>query len=65
MPFINKELNRINEILDKNKNVNILNFQKSTKFGKTKYNYEPKIENKSAKKDIVYKKKNISQELFT
>ena len=40
MQFINKELKRINEILAKNTNVNIVYFQKTTKFGLNKYNYD-------------------------
>ena len=38
--FINSEMNRINEILGKNENVNVLNSIKKTKFGISKYNYK-------------------------
>ena len=36
--FINKEIIRINEILSKNENINVLFNSKTTKFGKEKYN---------------------------
>ena len=61
MHFINKELSRINEILATNKNFNILYFQKTTKFGKSKYNYEYNKENKSTKIES-FNKRNITQE---
>ena len=61
MQFINKELNRINESLAKNSNINIIYSQKTTKFGKSKYNYEYNSENNLPKKEVV-NKKNISQE---
>ena len=61
MQFINKELTRINEILGKNTNVNLIYFQKSTKFGKNKYNYDYNKENKLRKSETI-KKINISQE---
>ena len=35
--FINNEINRINEILGKNENINILYTEKGTKFHKEKY----------------------------
>ena len=35
--FINKEINRINELLNKNENLNVLYNSKNTKFGKEKY----------------------------
>ena len=53
MQFINKELNRINEILAKNTNVNIVYFQKTTKFGLNKYNYDYNKENKLTNTDVV------------
>ena len=61
MQFINKELNRINELLGKNSNVNLVYHQKLTKFGKNKYNYEYNKE-KELRKSITVEKKNISQE---
>ena len=36
--FINKEIIRINEILSKNENINVLFNRKTTKFWKEKYN---------------------------
>ena len=56
MQFINKELNRINELLSKNSNNNIIYFQKTTKFVKNKYNYEYNLENKLPKIVAVKKK---------
>ena len=61
MQFINKELSRINELLGKNSNVNLVYHQKLTKFGKNKYNYEYNKE-KELRKSITVEKKNISQE---
>ena len=47
MNFINKEIDRINEILGKNENINVLYSKKNTKFGSKKFNYDNKIkENK-------------------
>ena len=37
--FINNEILRINEMLGKNENVNILFAEKHTKFGKEKFTY--------------------------
>ena len=56
MQFINKELNIINDILAKNTNVNLVYFQKTTKFGQSKYNYEFNKENKLTSIDVVEKK---------
>ena len=41
--FINKEINRINEILSKNDNINVLFNSKATKFGKEKNNFNNEI----------------------
>ena len=38
MSFINKEIYRINDLLGKNENINVIYSQKNTKFGKQKYN---------------------------
>jgi len=46
--------------LTKNSNINIHYFQKTTKFGKNKNNYEYNLENKLPKIEVI--KKNISQE---
>ena len=35
--FINNEINRINNLLAKNENVNVLFYSKNTKFGKEKF----------------------------
>ena len=59
--FINKELYRINEILAKNTNVNIVYFQKTTKFGQNKFNYDYTKENKLTNTEVVEKKLDISQ----
>ena len=61
MHFINKELNRISENLAKNTNVNLVYFQKTTKFGQNKYNYDYNKENKLTIPDILAKKSDISQ----
>ena len=39
MIFINKEIFRINDLLGKNENINVIYSQKNTKFGKQKYTY--------------------------
>ena len=44
--FINKEIDRITEILGKNENINVLYSKKKTKFGIKKYNYTKIKENK-------------------
>ena len=41
--FINKEILRINDLLGKNENINILFAEKHTKFGKEKYTNTPQI----------------------
>ena len=61
MHFINKELNRISENLAKNTNVNLVYFQKTTKFGQNKYNYDYNNENKLTITDVLAKKSDISQ----
>ena len=39
MIFINKEIFRINDLLGKNENINVIYSLKNTKFGKQKYTY--------------------------
>ena len=62
MQFINKELSRINELLAKNSNLNVIYMQKTTKFGKSKYNYHENKENTLSIIEPDKIKKNISQE---
>ena len=53
MNFINREIERINENLGKNENINVLYESKQTKFGKSKYiniNNPYNIENTKEKK---------------
>ena len=53
--FINKEIERINEKLGKNENLNVLYLEKQTKFGKLKFNFtkkEEKINKQINKKSI-------------
>ena len=63
MQFINKELLRINELLAENSNLNVVCFQKTTTFGKSKYNYQennantlPIKETDKIKENITHKK---------
>ena len=42
MNFINNEILRINELLNKNENINIVYMKKTTKFGLAKYNNNQK-----------------------
>ena len=58
MNFINKEIDRINEILGKNENINVLYSKKNTKFGSKKFNYDNKI--KETKIENDFKKVKIS-----
>ena len=39
MSFINKEIFRINDLLGKNENINVIYSHKNTKLGKQKYTY--------------------------
>ena len=59
--FINREIDRINEILGKNENINVLYESKQTKFGKSKYNINLNNainkENKIEKNDYIQKSK--------
>ena len=52
MKFINREINRINLILGRNENINILFSKKHTKFEGKKYNKFEKCDNNSNIKDI-------------
>ena len=58
MNFINKEIDRINEILGKNENINVLYSKKNTKFGSKKFNYDNKIKENKIEND--FKKVKIS-----
>ena len=62
MQFINKELSRINELLAKNSNINVIYKQKTTKFGESKYNYQENNENTLSLIEPDKIKKNITQE---
>ena len=61
MQFINKEFSRINELLAKNSNLNVIYMQKTTKFGKSKYNYHENKENTLLIIEQDKIKKNITQ----
>ena len=50
--FINKEILRINELLGKNENINILFAEKHTKFGKEKYTNNPRIKTEFAEQNL-------------
>jgi hypothetical protein len=58
MIFINKEIFRINDLLGKNENINVIYSQKNTKFGKQKYKYNKYQKNE---KELKNKHKNISE----
>ena len=61
MQFINKELSRINELLAKNSNINVI-YKQKTKFGVNKYNYQENNENTLSLIEPDKIKKNITQE---
>ena len=58
MSFINKEIYRINDLLGKNENINVIYSQKNTKFGKQKYTYNKYRKNE---KELKNEPKNISE----
>ena len=58
MRSINREINRINDLLGKNENINVIYSQKKTKFGKQKYTY---IKYQKKEKKIKNEPKNISE----
>ena len=65
--FINNELSRINEILTKNENVNILYNIKMTKFGKNKYVNNIIDNSDNNKNNIIYNEEDnkISKEIIS
>ena len=52
MNFINKEIDRINDILGKNENINVLYSKKNTKFGTKKFNYYNKVKEKKLENEF-------------
>ena len=58
MIFINKEIFRINDLLGKNENINVIYSQKNTNFGKQKYTYNKYQKNE---KELKNEPKNISE----
>ena len=52
MNFINKEIDRINGILGKNENINVLYSKKNTKFGTKKFNHDNTANDKKLENDF-------------
>ena len=52
MNIIKKEINKINEILGKNENINVLYSKKNTKFARKRFNFGKVKETKNEKKLI-------------